>query len=640
MKSLYLGSREMQGLIKLGEVIIPGDNDLPSFKKLDEMHQIDIMLKELPPDDREGLLMLLKLLSFMPRFSIKLLLLIIERGAQINSHLGTPFRLLNMGLKGPVFTLYYSNNASVNQEILNKINYKTQIKMKEEDKMLQKVKSKELIENPSDDQIKEIYLDARKNHLALKNIDLKSRVKLIENLLVVIRDNEEMIINKIQEDTKKSSADALISEFFGVLDYLHFLVDNSQKALKDEKIKTPIALLGKKSRLYYESLGVMLIISPWNYPFYQAIVPIATSFICGNITLYKPSEITPLKGLVEDLLTKAGIDLDFVKVIYGDGKVGASLIDQRPDKIFFTGSVATGKKIMQQASQYIIPVELELGGKDAAIVFEDCTIRRAAKGVVWGALTNLGQSCTSVERIYVHSAIYEAFKTELLKEVNSLKQEVSKDGDFGKMTSELQTQIVAKHLKDALEKGATQLTGNEWDQISDIIPPLVLENVTEEMLVFNDETFGPVLPLIKFTNEKEVINEINQSDLGLSASVWSKDLERAERVTRELNVGNVSINNVMLTEGNPYLPFGGRKYSGIGTYKGISGIRSFAITKSVIIDSDSNKIEVNWYPYTQKKYEGFSLMTKYAFTKGIINFIKFALKGIGLESYSQKAKRK
>mgnify|MGYP001340921038 CR=1 FL=1 len=639
MKSLYLGERAEKGLIKLGTVIIPGDKDLPSFSQLEQLQEIDIMLKELPKDDREGLIILLSILSLLPKFIIKVLLLIIEKGATVNGPIGSPFRLLNMGLKGPVFTLYYSNNSEQNQEILNKLNYATQINMKEEDLMLQKVKNNELIENPNQEQIEEIFNNAKKNQKALRNIPLSSRVKQVQNLLITIRDNEELIIKKIQEDTKKSAGDALVSEFFGVLDYLHFLVDNAEKALKDEKIKTPIALLGKKSRVYYESLGTMLIISPWNYPFYQAIVPIATSYICGNITLYKPSEVTPLRGLIEDLLLKAGIDLDFIKVIYGDGKVGSQLIDQRPDKIFFTGSVNTGKKIMQQAAQYIIPVELELGGKDASIVFEDCNLKRAAKGVAWGALTNLGQSCTSVERIYVHSAVYEAFKTELLNEVRSLKQEISKDGDFGHMTSHMQTKIVAEHVKDALSKNAKLLTGNNWDYESDAIPPLVLEDISEEMLIYNEETFGPVLPLIKFTNEKEVIDDINASDLGLSASLWSKDKAKCDRVTRELNVGNVSVNNVMLTEGNPYLPFGGRKYSGIGTYKGISGIRSFAISKSVLIDADSSKIEVNWYPYTEKKYIGFSLMTKYAFTKGLLNFVKFALKGIGLESYSQKAKR-
>lgn len=639
MNSLFLSNRQLKGLIKIGNIIAPGDDKFPSFEKIGDFHHIDVMLKELPKDDREGLLMLLLVFSFLPNFSLRLLLIIIEKGCEIDGVLGTPFRLLNMGLKGPVFTLYYSKNSSKNEEVLSLLNYETNIHMDEDDLMLQKVKSNEQIINPSEEQIDEIFIEARKNHKALANIDLKTRINLIQNLLNVIRDNEEMIIRRIQEDTKKSSSDALISEFFGVLDNLHFLVDNAYNALKDEKVKTPIALLGKKSRIYYESLGIMLVISPWNYPFYQAIVPIATSFICGNITLYKPSEITPLQGLVEDLLTKAGIDLDFVKVIYGDGIVGKNLIDRRPDKIFFTGSVATGKKIMQQAAQYIIPVELELGGKDASIVFEDCNLKRAAKGVVWGALTNLGQSCTSVERVYVHSAIYESFKNLVLDEVKSLKQEISKDGDFGHMTSSAQTKIVAKHVKDAIDKKATLLTGQDWDYVSDAIPPLVLENIKSSMDIFTEETFGPILPLVKFTNEKEVIDEINSGDLGLSASIWCKDTQRADRVARELNVGNVSINNVMLTEGNPYLPFGGRKYSGIGTYKGISGIRAFSISKSVIIDSDSSKVEVNWYPYTEKKYQGFSLLTKYAFSNGIISFIKFALKGIGLESYSQKAKR-
>jgi acyl-CoA reductase-like NAD-dependent aldehyde dehydrogenase len=385
-------------------------------------------------------------------------------------------------------------------------------------------------------------------------------------------------------------------------------------------------------------MGNVLIISPWNYPFYQAIVPITCSFIAGNATIYKPSEVTPLTGLVESVLSQAGIKSDWVQVIYGDGKIGSELIEQRPNKIFFTGSVSTGKKIMQQASQYLIPVELELGGKDPMIVFDDVDINRAVKGAVWGAFTNTGQSCTSVENLYVHENIYENFKKLLIEEVQKIKIGVDSDAtaDMGGMISDKQVLIVSELVRDAISNGAKILTGSDWDFKSRFIPPIILENTTKQMRINQEEIFGPVLPLMKFKNEQEAIKLANDSNFGLSASVWSNDLERAKRVSSQLITGNISINNVMLSEGNHALPFGGVKDSGIGRFKGIQGLRGFCNIKSVLVDKNSKKIEANWYPYTPRKYELFSGLIQSLFSGGIKKFIGLIRFGLPLENLSQK----
>ncbi|PIP89714.1 MAG: aldehyde dehydrogenase [Bdellovibrionales bacterium CG12_big_fil_rev_8_21_14_0_65_38_15] len=484
-------------------------------------------------------------------------------------------------------------------------------------------------------QISKFSKDASKQ---IRELTIEQRLKYVTALKKLILREKEIIIERIQDDTKKSKSDALVSEIFGVLDHLSFLEKETKKALADEKIKTPIALLGKKSRIYYEPLGTILIISPWNYPFYQAIVPIMAAFVSGNASIYKPSEFTPLTGLVEDLMKRIGMNQHWVQVVYGDGQIGSQLIDQRPDKIFFTGSVATGKKIMQQAASQLIPVELELGGKDPSIVFADANIKRAASGVVWGALTNCGQSCTSVERVYVQDTCVDEFTAEVKSIVDEIKQSRDYDGDsdFGGMTTSNQVAIVKNHLDDAISKGATLLCGHQWDGKNEMIPALVLTNVTEEMLIAHEETFGPIIPIMGFNDENEVISRANNSPYGLSASVWSHDLKRCDRVARALEVGNVSINNVMLTEGNHYLPFGGQKNSGIGRYKGVHGLRSFCNMKSILIDSDSKKIEANWFPYSKKKYQLFSKMTDGAFSGGLINFLKFAIFGTLTEGLSQK----
>lgn len=638
MSSKYLSPLQTRGVLKVGDAIIPGDGQFPRFSKTEFIRQIDRMLDYIPSDDRDGLCILMGVFACLPRIVILAIMQLSEWASKIPGLPGAPFRMIIIGVKGMILTLYYSKLEDSNDygdKIYDLMDYHTSIKMEEDMTDVSNLKN---LDTPSVADVEVIYKDAKDASIFLRKLSPRQRVNYIANLRHLILARKETIIDRIQQETGKSRSDALISEIFGILDYLEFLEKEAPKALMDKKVKTPIALMGKKSRIYWEPMGTMLIISPWNYPFYQAIVPICTSFVCGNATIYKPSEFTPLKGVVEQLLLDAGFQSDWVQVVYGDGKVGSALIDQRPDKIFFTGSVETGKKIMKQAAEQIIPVELELGGKDASIVFEDANLQRAAAGVAWGALTNLGQSCTSIERVYVQASIYEQFKRELLTQVKRVKQEVDSNGDadVGVMTTLGQVKIIQDQIIDAKNKGAVFLTGNEWDGESKNIPPMIIENVDRCMQIVSEETFGPTIPLIKFQDEAHAVEMANDSKFGLTASLWTADKVRADRVARALDVGGVSVNNVMLTEGNPYLPFGGKKLSGIGRYKGIEGLHGFCNLKSVLIDSNSAKIEANWYPYTQKKYSIFARLTDNAFAHGIMAFIRFAIYGLKLEGYSNK----
>ncbi|MFZ8934743.1 MAG: aldehyde dehydrogenase family protein, partial [Bacteriovoracaceae bacterium] len=316
-------------------------------------------------------------------------------------------------------------------------------------------------------------------------------------------------------------------------------------------------------------------------------------------------------------------------------------IDLRPDKIFFTGSVSTGQKIMGQASQYLIPVELELGGKDPMIVFKDVDLHRATSGALWGALTASGQACTSVEKVLIQEEIYEDFKNLLV--VKALKVKVGLGGEtefeIGPMTTDFQVSVVKAHIEDAIDKGAKLLTGKDWDRKSKLIPPLILDGVNETMLIYQEETFGPVIPLIRFRDEAQAVFMANDSKYGLTASVWSKNMKLAYRVADALKVGGVSINNVMLTEGNPYLPFGGVKNSGFGRFKGKEGFSSFSNIKSIIANTDTNHVEPHWYPFTEKKYGLFDKMTDGLFGKGPFSFLKFVIFGLKLEGHANKVSK-
>lgn len=646
MNSLQLlNHRQLVGLEKLGNIIVPGDRDLPSFSASRCALQADRMLAYMSDSDRTSICGVLSVFGALPQLLVKALFWLTEQHGKLPDAVAAPFRMANIGLRGMVVSLYYSDIGE-GTSVFESIGWDTKIVERDGDATAavipippQAPPVREVDETASP--AVQAFARARGGAQSLRRLSVAERLKYITNLKRIVLARREEIVDRIQKDTGKSRSDALISEIFGVLDNLHYFEAHAGKALRDHKQPTPLALMGKKSLTFYEPLGTILVISPWNYPFYQAIVPIACAVVTGNSVVYKPSEWTPLEGLIEDLLAEAGFAPNWVQIVYGDGKVGSELVAQKPEKIFFTGSTRTGRRILAQAAEHLIPVELELGGKDPMIVFEDANLERAAAGAAWGALTTTGQSCTSVERLYVQESIYEPFKAALLREVRRMKQEIDSDGDadLGAMTTDFQVKIVAQQLAEAKAKGANILSGESWDGTSRLIPPIVIDNVTDEMAIGREETFGPVIPLFPFKTEDEVIRKANDSEYGLTASVWSKDLKRATRVSRALVCGGVSINNVMATEANPALPFGGMKNSGFGRYKGVHGLHAFCNVKSVLIDKDSAKIEANWYPYTREKYRLFTDLTVNLFSDGIVSFIKFALAGMKLEGYSKKASK-
>ena len=503
----------------------------------------------------------------------------------------------------------------------------------------------EVAETP-ESEMPAIFAQAREAQKRIVAMPLKERMSHVTAVSDYIIAHQEEIIDRLVRETGKTRFDALSTELFEICDLVDYYRDAAPKILKDQVVHTPIVLMGKTSKIVFEPLGVVLVISPWNYPLYQCFVPSLLAFMAGNAVVYKPSEVTPLKGLYEEIMAGAGFPHDAVQVVYGGKETGAALIEQRPDKIHFTGSVRGGKAVMAAASKYLIPVDLELGGKDPAIVFEDVDIERTANGIVWSAFTNAGQSCTSMERCYVHESIYDAFVDKVVSLTKQLRSS-KPDGKFaeagacdvGCMTAGFQLEIIEAQLADAVAKGAKVLVGGKRLEGTLHFPPTVVVDVTHDMKLMTDETFGAVLPVMKFKTEAEAIELANDSPFGLSASVWSKDLARAERVARAIRTGNVSINNHMLTEGNPALPFGGVKDSGFGRYKGDFGLLTFSNTKSLILGPNKNAIETHWYPQTRTKYE---LMTRLmqTFFRRPRKWLGFAPVGLKLDSIGSKEKLK
>ncbi len=501
------------------------------------------------------------------------------------------------------------------------------------------------LEPAGEKEIEAVFATARTVQEKIGAMTVEQRVDETVKISKYLIEHYEEIAQRIVEETGKTKFEALSNEIFEICDGIDYYRDAAPKILKPQKVHTPLILMGKKSKIYYEPLGTILIIAPWNYPLIQCFLPSILAFLAGNAVIFKPSEVTPLKGLYEQIMDGAGFMKNAIQIVYGDKETGAQLIEAKPDKIHFTGSTRAGHQVMAAAAKNLIPVDLELGGKDPAIVFDDVNIEKTANGIIWGAFTNAGQSCTSIERCYVQEPVYDRFVEEVKKITEKLRiadPEHAKTGegfDVGCMTAKFQLEKVESQLEDARQKGAKIIQGGTRKENTMIMPPAIVLDVTGDMKLIREETFGPVLPVIKFKTEEEAIRLANDTEYGLGASVWSKDLKRAERVARALKVGNVAVNNHMLTEANPALPFGGMKNSGFGRYKGDWGLITFSNIKSLIMGPSDKVIEPHWYPFTGKKYDTFPKLMK-AFFSRPRKWIRFAAVGLKLDSMGNKEKIK
>lgn len=444
-----------------------------------------------------------------------------------------------------------------------------------------------------------------------RDTPLALRLEALGRVKQVLAEQGEHYARKISEDTGKPTFEATMMEIGAVSILLDYMLRRAPVLLRRQKVPTPIIMPGKSAYIEHFPRGVIGVISPWNFPFQLAAVPVLSALIGGNTVVLKPSEITPISGeLVEDLFRRLELPPGVVEVVHGDGSTGAALTRAEVDMLFFTGSVATGKKVMAAAAERPIPVELELGGKDAMIVCADANLERAAEAAVWGGLLNCGQACVSVERIFVVDAIHDRFVEKVREKVARVTVGgPDEQADMGPLTSGAQLKIVERHVKSALEAGAKLLFGGErLQRPGQFFAPTLLSGVTPEMEIFREETFGPVLPVIRVRDEEEAVRLANASEYGLAGSVWTQNIDKGLRLASQLECGQVSINDVVQSVGHPALPFGGVRSSGIGRYHGDAGILGFMHAKGIMVDRGWLDSEPIWYPYAGKVSAGFALL--------------------------------
>ena len=418
----------------------------------------------------------------------------------------------------------------------------------------------------------------------------------------------EDVIDQVILETGKPRQEALAMEVFSSLDSLCYYTKNTKRFLKPER-KRVHGLMGltKQLRLIYKPLGVVGIITPWNGPFVLAMNQAVQALMAGNAVVIKGSEVTPgSTRLVCDFFEEAGLPDGVLQSLTGDGATGACLVESGVDKISFTGSVATGRKVAEACGRQLIPCTLELGGKDAMIVCADADLDRAASGALIGSCMNGGQYCCGTERIYVVEEVYDAFVAKVVERASRLRQGDSGEFDVGAIFWDRQLDVITRHVDDAIAKGATVHVGGRRnpDLAGLYYEPTVLTDVNHDMEVMTDETFGPVISIMKVPDEEEALRLANASDYGLNGNVWTRSKAKGLDLATRMETGGVCVNDMAITYGVPAAPFGGRKSSGVGQVNGKSGVRGYCHRLPVLIERFGGKELPAGYPYTQKKADG------------------------------------
>jgi acyl-CoA reductase-like NAD-dependent aldehyde dehydrogenase len=431
------------------------------------------------------------------------------------------------------------------------------------------------------------------------------RAHLLYRLRDLLLDEGDKLADILTAETGRPRAEVYGNELFYLCNAIGTWAKKTETYLQPTRIKPHFPLVkAKKVISSYSPRGVIGIISPWNFPLAMTLGEAIPALMAGNAVVIKPSELTPLSAIFgAELVVKAGFPENLLQIVVGRGETGEALIDHA-DMIAFTGSVETGKRVMKRAAERLIPVSLELGGKDPMIVLKDADLNRAASACVWGALMNSGQICTSIERVYVEAPVYQPFVDKVVEKVRVIRQGKSTaEVELGCLTSEAQLKTIAAQVDAAVAGGAKALTGGRRNPTfaGFYYEPTVLVDIDHSMTIMTEETFGPVIPIMKVNDAAEALRLANDSRYGLSSSLYAGDKVSAEKLAAQLQSGAVCINDSLVNFIIPDAPMGGRKDSGFGYRHGAEGIRKFCHQKTIVIDRFGLKEEFPWYPATKKK---------------------------------------
>ena len=447
---------------------------------------------------------------------------------------------------------------------------------------------------------------ARAAQPAWAALGFQARGEILRRARQWLLDNSHRIADTIVSETGKTHDDALISEITYGVAALGFWAGHAERYLADEKVRTanPYAW-GRKLVVRYEPYGLIGVIGPWNYPLLNSFGDCIPALAAGNAVLLKPASATPLTSLlIAEGMREVGLPEDVLLVVAGDRHAGEAVIDAA-DMVMFTGSSETGKRVMARAAETLTPVSLELGGKDPMIVLADADLERAANAATYYSMQNGGQTCISVERVYVEAPVYDEFVDKVTRKVAALRQGVpagSGSVDVGAVTAAPQLDIVSRHVEAARAAGARVTTGGRaHTERGRFYEPTVLADVDHEMECMREETFGPTVPIMKVGDAEEAIRLANDSEYGLSGSVWTRNVARGEAIARRIESGAVCVNDFQVNYITLELPMGGWKASGLGARHGAAGIRKYCRQQSLLVTRVGPKREPQFFPFSARR---------------------------------------
>ncbi len=436
-----------------------------------------------------------------------------------------------------------------------------------------------------------------------------------------VMDNTDRVVETIVSETGKTYEDAQLAEIGYAGAAFGFWAKEAAGYLADEKVKSSQLLVkGKKLILRYRPLGLVGVIGPWNYPLTNSFGDCIPALAAGNCVILKPSEVTPLTSLLmAEGLRECGLPENVLQIATGDGATGAALTEE-VDMIMFTGSTRTGRKVAEAAARRLIPSSLELGGKDPMIVLSDADLERAANFATYYSMQNAGQTCISIERVYVEEPVYDEFVAKVSEKVRQLrvgKPEGLGTVEVGAITFPPQLDVIKDHVADAVQKGARVLTGGK--QVPGpgrFYEPTVLVDVDHSMKCMTEETFGPTLPIMRVHDADEAVRLSNSSRYGLGSSVFTRDVKRGEQIARRLETGAANVNDAMINYTVLELPMGGAKASGLGSRHGAGGIRKYCSQQAIVVTRLGMKKEPFMYPYKARTSRMLGRMFKLLYGRG------------------------
>lgn len=452
--------------------------------------------------------------------------------------------------------------------------------------------------------IQSIFDAQRQNHKAVKLTLAKHRIAKLKKLKKAIEDNEDLVQKALWADLRKSGFEASVTEIIFTYGEIDFAIKNLSTWMKPKRVGKTASSLLAKNRILYDSKGVCLIMAPWNYPFQLVMSPLVSAISAGNCCMVKPSEISSnTSSVIAKILTEVFEESE-VCCLEGDGTLAEELLKLPFDHIFFTGSTAIGKKVMESASQNLTSVTLELGGKSPVLIDQNVNLEQVAEKIAWGKLVNAGQTCIAPDYVLIHQSRLDEFIGIYKSACQKLffKNDKVDTQSYGKIVSRRHFDRLKALVEDAVDKGARIDFGGTFDESSQTIYPVILSRIPEHATIMEEEIFGPILPVIPYGHLDEAINFINRKTKPLALYIFSERKAFINEVLSQTSSGGVCVNDVLVHISNPKLPFGGVNHSGIGSSHGFHGFKNFSHERAIVYQSKTNFNKMIYPPYENKNW--------------------------------------